>query len=56
MSNEQINEICKAFASGMASVQIAEIEGLSVEQVEIIVNDNPGKVAEIKQNLEEVRG
>lgn len=48
MSNEQICEICKAFANGMTAGQIAEVEGLPVEQVEIILSDNRSKVDDIK--------
>ena len=54
MSEERICEICKAFASGMTAPQIAEVEELSIEQVERIINSNPGKVAEIKSFMEEM--
>lgn len=54
MSEERIYEICKAFASGMTSAQIAEVEGLPVAQVELIINDNPGKVSQIKAFMVEM--
>ena len=54
MSEERIYEICKAFASGMTAAQIADVEGLPAAQVELIINDNPGKVAEIKVFMEEM--
>lgn len=54
MSEERICEICKAFSSGMSAAQIAEVEGLPVAQVELIINDNPGKVSEIKAFMVEM--
>ena len=54
MSEERVHEICKAFASGMSAAQIAEAEGLPTAQVELIINDNPGKVSQIKAFMVEM--
>ena len=54
MSEERVHEICKAFASGMSAVQIAEVEGLPTAQVELIINDNPSKVSQIKAFMVEM--
>lgn len=54
MSEERVHEICKAFANGMSAAQIAEVEGLPTAQVELIINDNPGKVSQIKAFMVEM--
>ena len=48
MSEEQINDICKAFVQGSTIEDIASIEELSVEDVKQLLSDNAEKVQELK--------
>lgn len=46
MSNEKKSEIIKSLAVGMEPVEIAELEGVSVGEVENILNDCQAEIAE----------
>lgn len=49
MSENQTNELCKAFVLGKTIEDISVIEEIPVEQVRQILNDNPEKIQELKQ-------
>ena len=48
MSEEQINDICKAFVYGRTIEDIAAVEELPVEDVKQLLSDNTEKVQELK--------
>lgn len=48
MSEEQINDICKAFVQGSTIEDIASIEQLPVTDVAQLLKDNAEKVQQLK--------
>lgn len=51
MNEERIREICKSFVSGMNAEQIAAVEGLDAEFVELLLADHAKECCEIREYL-----
>ena len=54
MTEERIREICKSFVSGMNAEQIAAVEGLDAEFVELLLADHAKECCEIQAYLEKM--
>lgn len=52
ISQERIREICKSFVSGMNAEQIAAVEGLDAEFVELLLADHAKECCEIREYLD----
>lgn len=51
ISQERIREICKSFVSGMDAGQIAAVEGLNADTVELLLADHAKECCEIREYL-----
>ena len=51
ISQERIREICKSFVSGMDAGQIAAVEGLNADTVELLLADHAKECCEIRDSL-----
>ncbi len=54
MTEERIREICKSFVSGMDAGQIAAVEGLNADTVELLLADHAKECCEIQAYLEKM--
>ena len=54
MTEERIREICKSFVSGMNEEQIAAVEGLNADTVELLLADHAKECCEIQAYLEKM--
>lgn len=54
ISQERIREICKSFVSGMDAGQIAAVEGLNADTVELLLADHAKECCEIQAYLDEM--
>ena len=52
ISQERIREICKSFVSGMDAGQIAAVEGLNADTVELLLADHAKECCEIREYLD----
>lgn len=52
MTEERIREICKSFVSGMNAEQIAAVEGLNADTVELLLADHTKECCEIREYLD----
>ena len=56
MNNEQKCEVIKSLALGMEATEVAKLEGLSVYEVENILNECQTEISERKRFFEERSG
>lgn len=54
ISQERIREICKSFVSGMDAGQIAVVEGLNADTVELLLADHAKECCEIQEYLDKM--
>ena len=52
ITQERIREICKSFVSGMNAGQIAAVEGLNADTVELLLADHAKECCEIREYLD----
>lgn len=53
MSNEERNELCKAFAMGFDAKRVSEVVGITEDAAKKFESDNADTISEIKKEMSE---
>lgn len=53
MSNEERNELCKAFAMGFDVKRVSEVVGITEDAAKKFESDNADTISEIKKEMSE---
>lgn len=53
MSNEERNEICKAFAMGFDAKYVSEVLGVTEDTAKKFESDNADTISEVKKEMSE---
>lgn len=53
MSNEERNELCKAFAMGFDAKRVSEVVGITEDAAKKFESDNADTISEIKREMSE---